>query len=51
MFANTLQNNIHYCLFKKSIPILYSNLLYKIGQDFLGIQQDILYLFKIKIMR
>ena len=33
-----------YCLSKKSWPILYSKLLYKLGQDFLGIQ----YLVRLK---
>ena len=35
LLFNNIQPGRRYCLFKKSWPLLYSQLLYKLGQDFM----------------
>ena len=40
LLSYTIENQF-YCLSKKSSPILYSNLLYKTGQDLLDIQYQV----------
>ena len=37
-YMKNLEDYIYYCMSEKSWPILYSELLYKMGQDFMNIQ-------------
>ena len=44
-YMKNLEDYIYYCMSKKSWPILYSKLLYKMGQDFLDIHMHDKYMY------